>query len=566
MATVSQRAEQRRLRGRMRELGMSHDEIAGEFGRRFRYRPRAAYRYAFGWTLQEAADTINAHAASLGLDPMGRATMTMPRLSELESWPTSGGRRPTPQVLALFAHVYGTDIHHLLDLEDREHLAAADLLLIGRIVREVGVGAVRGQPSATPHVAAQGSDYFPSPGGGGALLPCPLLPAFVDNASLSGSRAWSSARPAPVGFEGEGSPTKRREVLVGAGVSAVAALLAQSAVESAMFGQRWEESDLGPVTLEHLDLAVERFGLSYLHTPPEQLFGQVRECRQWVSSMVAGRQTLSQRRHLCVVGGWLSGLLGHLALDLGDSAVAHAHCLTAWQLAAESGDTRLGAWVWGTQAMIAFYAGDAVDALRYALAGLDIAPRNSFVHTRLLAQQGRAHARLGDADGVSVAFARAEDAFESVTEKASHSIFSFDYPYLPFYAGTSYTALAKPKKAQTFAQQAVTLCDAAAVNWPVARALARVDLALAAVRQNEPDRACAVTAEALEICATQRPVDLIIRRTGEVVREMQPYQAMPSVRDLRERQANLARQLRGAGLNATETETGSVQDRRTDTL
>ncbi len=75
-----------------------------------------------------------------------------------------------------------------------------------------------------------------------------------------------------------------------------------------------------------------------------------------------------------------------------------------------------------------------------------------------------------------------------------------------------------------------------------------------------------MTAEALEICATQRPVDLIIRRTGEVVREMQPYQAMPSVRDLRERQANLARQLRGAGLNATETETGSVQDRRTDTL
>ncbi|CAO5173603.1 hypothetical protein FAIPA1_360044 [Frankia sp. AiPs1] len=117
--------------------------------------------------------------------------------------------------------------------------------------------------------------------------------------------------------------------------------------------------------------------------------------------------------------------MGHLALDLGDSAVAHAHCLTAWQLASESGDTRLGAWVRGTQAMIAFYAGDAADALRYALAGLDIAPRNSFIQTRLLAQQGRAHARLGDADGVSVAFARAEDSFESVTEKASHSIFSF---------------------------------------------------------------------------------------------------------------------------------------------
>jgi hypothetical protein len=136
-----------------------------------------------------------------------------------------------------------------------------------------------------------------------------------------------------------------------------------------MFGQRWEESDLGPATLEHLDLAVERFGLSYLHTPPDQLFREVRDCRQRVSSMVAGRQTLSQRRHLCVVGGWLSGLLGHLALDIGDGGVAHAHCVTAWQLAAESGDAQLGAWVRGTQAMIAFYAGDAADALRFSRAG-----------------------------------------------------------------------------------------------------------------------------------------------------------------------------------------------------
>ncbi len=542
---------------------MSHDEIAGEFGRRFRFRPRAAFRHAFGWTLQEAADTINARAASLGLDPTGRATMTGSRLSELESWPASGGRRPTPQVLALLAHVYGTDIHHLLDLEDREHLAAADLLLIGSNAREVG--AVRGQPTAATTVAARGRDSLTRPGKAGGMPPPAHLSAFVDNEPLSRSPAVRSETP-PVGLEREGSPTKRREVLIAAGTSAVAALLAQSAVESAMFGQRWEETDLGPTTLEHLDLAVERFGLSYLHTPPEQLFAQVRESRQRVSSMVAGRQTLSQRRHLCVVGGWLSGLMGHLALDLGDSAVAHAHCVTAWQLAAESGDTRLGAWVRGTQAMIAFYTGDAADALRYALAGLDIAPRNSFVHTRLLAQQGRAHARLGDADGVAVAFAHAEDSFESVTEKASHSIFSFDYPYLPFYAGTSYMALAKPEKARTFAQQAVELCDAAAVNWPVARALARVDLALAAVRQSEPDRACAVTAEALEICATERPVDLIIRRTGEVVREMQPYQALPSVRDLRERQTELARHLRGMGRNGSNIGTGSAQNRQADTL
>lgn len=544
---------------------MSHDEIAGEFGRRFRFRPRAAFRHAFGWTLEEAADAINAQAASLGLDPVGRASMTGPRLSELESWPVSGARRPTPQILALLAHVYGTDIHRLLDLEDREHLAPADLLLLDSCVREVG--AARGQSAVTPTSATRGRNSLPRSGAAGGLPQPALLQAFVDNEPISRPPAVRSQAPVPVGGEGEGSPTKRREVLAAVGASAVAALLAQSAAESAMFGQRWEESDLGSTTLEHLDLEVQRFGLSYLHTPPEQLFVQVRECRQRVSVMVAGRQTLGQRQHLCVVGGWLSGLMGSLALDLGDSTVAHAHCLTAWQLAVESGDARLGGWVRGTQAMIAFYTGDAADALRYALAGLDVAPRNSFVRTRLLAQLGRAHARLGDADGVSVAFARADDSFESVTETASHSIFSFDYPYLPFYAGTAYTALARPEKARAFAQQAVTLCDAAAVNWPVARALARVDLALAAVRQKEPDRACAVTVEALEICATERPLDLIVRRTGEVVRELRPYKELSSVRDLHERQTSLARTVRGTQRTPSDPGASSaVHDRQADIL
>jgi hypothetical protein len=80
-----------------------------------------------------------------------------------------------------------------------------------------------------------------------------------------------------------------------------------------------------------------------------------------------------------------------------------------------------------------------------------------------------------------------------------------------------------------------------------------VDLALAAVQQNEPDRACVAASEALEIYATARPVDLIIRRTGEVVRTMRPHQALPSVRELQERQADLSRRLRTKGRAGTES-------------
>ena len=58
--SVSQRAEQRRLRERMRGMGMTHAEIAAEMARQFTLRPRAAWRAAWGWTLEEAAERHNA--------------------------------------------------------------------------------------------------------------------------------------------------------------------------------------------------------------------------------------------------------------------------------------------------------------------------------------------------------------------------------------------------------------------------------------------------------------------------------------------------------------------------
>ncbi|ETA03418.1 hypothetical protein ThrDRAFT_01165 [Frankia casuarinae] len=130
MAGISLRVELERLRDRMRAVGMTHEEIAAEFSRRYRLRPRPAFRHAHGWTLQLAADRINARAADLDIDPQGKATMTVPRLSELENWPNSTRRRPTPQMLALLASVYGTDVHSLLDIADREHLRPEDRLLL----------------------------------------------------------------------------------------------------------------------------------------------------------------------------------------------------------------------------------------------------------------------------------------------------------------------------------------------------------------------------------------------------------------------------------------------------
>lgn len=125
------KAELDGLRERMRAVGFSFEEIAAEFARRYRLRPREAYRFAYGWTLDGAAERFNACAAKEGADPEGRASLTGSRLCEFEKWP-DGPRKPSIYVLCVLARIYETDVMCLLDLADHESLPQQDRLVLLR--------------------------------------------------------------------------------------------------------------------------------------------------------------------------------------------------------------------------------------------------------------------------------------------------------------------------------------------------------------------------------------------------------------------------------------------------
>jgi transcriptional regulator with XRE-family HTH domain len=210
MGKPGQRAEQDELRSRMRAVGMSHDEIAVEFARRYRLRPRAAHRVALGWTQQQAANHINAHAAHVGLDPQGIAPMTTPRLSELENWPLPNNRRrPTPQTLALLAEVYGTSIHSLIDLDDREQMPQGDMLLISRVGstqpdhgRDVSAAApadrrFSSSSSVSPQIALPTGHRLPPPAAGTAAS------VLIANVGSHISRTEASGAVSTAAFAGD---------------------------------------------------------------------------------------------------------------------------------------------------------------------------------------------------------------------------------------------------------------------------------------------------------------------------------------------------------------------------
>jgi len=329
--------------------------------------------------------------------------------------------------------------------------------------------------------------------------------------------------------------TKRRQVIRAAAVMTAATIVAAAVEESREISQSVEASDLGPVTLESLNLAVEGYGLDYLAIPALKLHQQVQSERKLVVTLLRGKHTLCERRHLYTVAGWLSGLLGHLANDLGDQRAARQHCLTAWLLAKETNDRDLAAWLWGTRALIATYAGLPSEAVRCAQAGHPFAREGSTAAVRLAAQEARAYARMGDHRGTDDAMRRAERACERLSEQATCSIFSFDSPYLPFYAGTCYVWLSRPERARECAAQAIALCDTAPASWPVTRALARIDLAMSLVQQGHPDRAAEVGTEALGIYESERRVNMIVQRADELSTTMASYRSLSIVREFNER-------------------------------
>jgi hypothetical protein len=226
-AKTSLRREKRDLREQMRSMGLGYRDIAAEFARRYSLRPRAAWREAYGWSLQDTADRINDFRGNTGLDPGGFAGMTAPHLSEYERWPghapEPSGRRPTPYLLAVLAAVYDCAVTDLIDLPDRKHMPPADLLILERYSQPAGRPV---QLSRTPAARAAGvrdqREVF-------------LTDVVHADASLDLGEPNASVLPGLGTGEGQEDqdPVRRRTFVGLTGVSLVSAVLGEAAAAAA---------------------------------------------------------------------------------------------------------------------------------------------------------------------------------------------------------------------------------------------------------------------------------------------------------------------------------------------
>jgi hypothetical protein len=121
-AARSVRAERERVREALLARGCTTAQVAAELVRRFRTRPRLAWRHALGWAQWKLVQEY--------LAANSEARLTESRVSEYESWPF-GGVKPPMEYLAGLAVTFRCQVTDLVDDADREYLTAAELLLVG---------------------------------------------------------------------------------------------------------------------------------------------------------------------------------------------------------------------------------------------------------------------------------------------------------------------------------------------------------------------------------------------------------------------------------------------------
>jgi len=404
-ARTSLRAEKRALREKMRAMGLGHREIAAELARRYRFRPRAAWREAHGWSLKEAAARINAHSGEVGLDPGGIAAMTAAHLCEHENWPGHGpepsGRRPTPYLLALLAAVYGCAATDLVDLDDREHMPPADLLVLDTYRP--------GQPGTSTQLTAE-----PASRPGSSQQPSAPVPASEDRHALLahlGARAGEPRLQALAAALVPSATAYRWLQQPGAGDAWIGREVEMAAHDGSDHAEQAEQRDIGEATLEQLRSDVTRLSHEYMTGEPFELFQEMRRVRGRMYAALDRRLWPRDETDLYLLVGCLNCLMASAADDLGYPNASEELIRAAWAYAVAIDHQPLMAKLRLDLATVAYWrarprqARDLAESgLRYLAGG----PNAAQLHLKY----GRAAARLGDISSARRAIDEAQDARE----------------------------------------------------------------------------------------------------------------------------------------------------------
>jgi tetratricopeptide (TPR) repeat protein len=211
---------------------------------------------------------------------------------------------------------------------------------------------------------------------------------------------------------------------------------------------------------------------------------------------------------------------------------ATARLETAATLARESGQREIEAWCYETEAWRVLTDGDYVQAVELSRTAQDIAPAGTSALIQATAQEGRAHARLGEGKETYSAIKRVQDMSAALgTPDTPEHHYRYDPAKSLSYTATTLAWLGDAA-AEPYAREVIARLSPSddVTRWPRRVASANIDLALVLLEQSRLDEACDAAQKAI---LSGKVVPSNHWRALEVVKAVEAKQ-LPESADLRE--------------------------------
>jgi len=272
--------------------------------------------------------------------------------------------------------------------------------------------------------------------------------------------------------------------------------------------------------LRHFELAPEQVAQEHERTGALSAHQIARKTRNQVQAQLKTVLDPAQRIQLYVLAAKLSTMLGYLAFERNDVALAHVYLNEACAFADAAGGAEAKASVRAWQSVVAYHSGKDKAALDYARDGRCHCERGPQA-SRLAVAEARALAHLGKAEEATAAIQQAlELASDLPGPNAADCLLSFEpmgTGRIYVEAAGAYLDLGDAEGASHYAERALAAYEA--TDWRLTRALILADLALAHLSGEaaDPGAAAARTREAIDMAHDVRSQLLAMKAWAIVI-------------------------------------------------
>jgi tetratricopeptide (TPR) repeat protein len=288
-------------------------------------------------------------------------------------------------------------------------------------------------------------------------------------------------------------------------------------------------------TVADMDAVTAAYRRSYRQLSARTLLPQAEGQVQLVHDLLGASMKDTLRDRLTATAGETIALVGvMLLMDLYSFDAAWSRLSAALDAAREAKARELEAFILGSMAFNASYAGRRVEAVDLITQARRLASKGDGATTRgwLAAVEAEVQARSGNARGSLRALEAAERALQEIDKggPAWVGIGAFDAAKLKGYHGLCFLQLQRPQEAVTELTEALDGLDPALLKH---RCTALADLATALVRVGEIDEGCRRAGQALTLAMELRHAVSVDRIRG-LDQDLNPWGDVPAVTAFRE--------------------------------